>query len=233
MNWFTRVIVDAHDRARKQEFFERDSGCEHVEKDVSLAFAMRSENDSFGPVSTFVCCQACDLKAEEAEGNEECVCHDCKTTVKKKDGIEWKWYDFHAPQGDEPYFICNTCRYLEKHRSRVAKDQADYNWEFGNQDDEEEEDTPLSSEGAFEDMDPVGKCDCCEQDDYYGYSYLGRKVCDYCIDRLKSSYMPEDSLIDDYKEKRYAEVMVTAAHLLELCENVRSGNKGTLLLGHN
>lgn len=233
MNQFKRAYIAAKTLDQKKALLEQDAGCEHVEKDLNLATTLRSEVDSMGPVSTYLCCDACDAKAEEAEGNEEVGCDDCKNIVKRKDGIEWKWYDFYAAQGDEPYFICNTCRYLEKHRNRVAKDQADYDLEFGNQEEVEEDDTPLSPEGAFDDEEPIGKCDCCKGDDYYGYSYIGRKVCDWCIDRLKSSYMPEDSLIDDYKAQRYAEVLVTASHLLELCEKIRSGNKAMLLLGHN
>lgn len=131
MNWFTKSVVAGYTPAQKQKLLEQDSGCEHVEQDINLAYVLHSEKDSFGPVGTHLVCKACDDQAEEEEGNEERVCCDCKQTVKRKDGGEWRWYDFYAPQGDVPLFICNPCRSLPKHLQRVARDLADYNDEFG------------------------------------------------------------------------------------------------------
>lgn len=64
------------------------------------------------------------------------VCHDCKKPFFKKDGIEWKWYDFYAAQGDEPLSICNQCRKGETHRHRVERDRVDYEEEMGRYDDD-------------------------------------------------------------------------------------------------
>jgi hypothetical protein len=135
MNWFTHNVIANHTTQQKQELFDADGGCEHVEQDISLAYAVRMERDGFGPVGSCVCCKECDAKADEAEDNEERVCDDCKQTVKQKDGGEWKWYDFYAAQGDTPLFICNCCRKLPKHQHRIAKDSADYNAEFGDNND--------------------------------------------------------------------------------------------------
>lgn len=142
MNWFTRTVVEGSSAERKQELLDKDGGCEHVEKDVNLGTILRAERDSFGPVGTYLCCKACDEKATEEEDNEERCCKDCKQMVKKKEGAEWRWYDFYAPQGDEPIFICNACRLLPKHLDRVARDDRDRAAELGEVDDEPIDDDP-------------------------------------------------------------------------------------------
>lgn len=139
MNWFTREVVEKQSTAAKQKLAGDDTCCTHVEKNIELAYTMHSERDSFGPVSTHVVCKECDKAIEEEEDNKECTCHDCKQTVKNKDGIEWKWYDFYAAQGDEPLFICDACRVKEPHTSRRARDQAAYDDEFGVTRDDEDE----------------------------------------------------------------------------------------------
>jgi hypothetical protein len=157
MNWFTRGAI-VGDAAYKTKLLNEDGGCEHVEKDINLAAVLRREMDSFGPVSSYVCCQACDTKALEEEDNEECVCRDCGMTVKKKDGIEWRWYDFYAPQGDEALFICNACKVLPKHQNRVARDDQDRRDEDGD---------AFSDDGMgnIDDQDDAPECDwecsCC------------------------------------------------------------------------
>lgn len=151
MNWFTRAIVSDKSAAHKQKLLDQDGGCEHVEKDINLAYALRAERDSFGPVSTWLCCKACEEAAEEAEGEVEEVCADCGKTHKAKDGIAWKWYDFYAAQGDEPLQICNECRKAEKHLERVRRDREDYEAEMGHYDaiDERDYEEPPVQEGYF------------------------------------------------------------------------------------
>lgn len=126
MNWFTRSDISASSPEYKQARLEEDGGCEHVDADINLAVALRREMDSFGPVSSHVCCKACDEKAQEEEGNEPHECRDCHLTFPKKEGVLWKWYDFYAPQGDEPLFICNGCKTQPTHQNRLKKDQEDY-----------------------------------------------------------------------------------------------------------
>jgi hypothetical protein len=36
---------------------------------------------------------------------------------------EWRWYDFYAAQGDEPYYICSLCWELPKHQTRMSNDR--------------------------------------------------------------------------------------------------------------
>lgn len=134
MNWFTSNIIAQYSVKRKQELIEQDGGCEHVEHNPELAYAVKRENDSFGVVGQYVVCQACDKKVDEEEGQVEHVCGDCKQTFKAKDGIAWKWYDFYAPQGDTPLMICNCCKVLPQHLGRVRQDQRDYDEEFGHDD---------------------------------------------------------------------------------------------------
>lgn len=66
-----------------------------------------------------------------------CGCYDCKQPKFKYQVTEWKWYDFYAPQGDEPLVICDTCWDAPKHKERRRKDQADYNREMGHDDPDE------------------------------------------------------------------------------------------------
>lgn len=131
MNWFTNRVISGNSAKHKQELLDQDGGCEHVVADINLAFEYRAENDSCGVVSSWVCCKECSDAADQAEGEEERVCSDCGKTHKAKDGISWKWYDFYAPQGDEPLEICNECRKAEKHIERVRRDREDYEQEMG------------------------------------------------------------------------------------------------------
>lgn len=130
MNWFITDYIAQHTFERKKALAEADSCCEHVETDASVASHNRKEMDSFGPVATYVCCEACNAAAEEHEGEELVTCHDCGQEVKTKDALKWKWYDFYAPSGDEPLDICKACWVKEKHVERRRKDQADYDAEF-------------------------------------------------------------------------------------------------------
>ena len=130
MNWFTVDYIERKSVAYKQEHAADDSCCPHVEQDPSCAAYNRKEMDTFGPVATYVCCEACNAEAEEREGEELITCHDCGQEVKAKDALKWKWYDFYAPSGDEPLDICKACWVKEKHVERRRKDQADYDAEF-------------------------------------------------------------------------------------------------------
>lgn len=129
MNWFTKRYVIDRSTEWKESMVVKHGGCEHVEKDPSLLFAISTENDSFG-CESYCLCKVCDDAVEAEEGEKLQVCHDCHKSVKTKDGFEWKWYDFYAPQGDEPLFICNECRTKERHRNRVSKDREDYEEEM-------------------------------------------------------------------------------------------------------
>lgn len=131
MNWFTSLRIENKTEEQKKAFIEDDGACEHAQADLNLAQVLRREMDSFGVVSSFVCCNECDKKCEEHEGQQSEVCHDCSKTVLMKDAISWKWYDFYAPQGDEPLIICKECKGKEKHQERVKKDREDYESEMG------------------------------------------------------------------------------------------------------
>jgi hypothetical protein len=131
MNWFTKSIIAASDDKYKQAKLDEDGGCEHVEKEVNLAYAIHRENDSFGVVGSWVCCKPCHEAAAEAEGLETEVCKDCSQPVAKKDGFFWRWYDFYAPQGDEALFICKACSVKPNHLQRVARDKAAREDEYG------------------------------------------------------------------------------------------------------
>ena len=123
INWMSKTF------GKKQLAFilekEADSMCEHVEKDQGLAYASFNEDDSFGPVCRHVVCKPCYEKELEQEREEMVTCYDCHQKVKAGDTIQWKWYDFYAPQGDEALTICSLCQEKEKHKTRVAQDRAD------------------------------------------------------------------------------------------------------------
>ena len=120
MNWNTTKF-DAPSIARALAD-DRSDLCEHVEKDKKLAYVVRSELDSFGPVGVYVCCKACEDEYKKAEDEELVTCADCKQEKPRSETFEWRWFDFYAPQGDEPLIICTTCRKGEKHAKRVRED---------------------------------------------------------------------------------------------------------------
>ncbi len=103
--------------------------CPHVENGEK-GYVVYCETDSFGPLIRYVACKACYDESEEEWKNETFVCRDCKETKKNSLRVEWTWYDFYAPQGDEPYVLCRPCTALPRHRSRVASDNEDYKEEF-------------------------------------------------------------------------------------------------------
>lgn len=102
-----------------------DSACEHVEADMSKCSVVVTEMDSFGKVGEVALCADCMKKCDEEEGKEEVYCGDCKQTVLKSASREWRWYDFYAPQGDEPLIICKECLIKPKHIMRVKQDAFD------------------------------------------------------------------------------------------------------------
>lgn len=139
MNWFTNASVSSlSDEAKASKVVELDDLCEHVEADSKKLYRISREHDSMGSES-YGMCEECWNKAEEYEDNQEDTCHDCHGVFKMKELKEWKWYDFYAPQGDEPLLICESCQQAEKHVERVRKDKADYDAEFPPQDDFDEE----------------------------------------------------------------------------------------------
>lgn len=141
--------------------------CPHVShKKLKHAVGYFYERDSCGPVAQYIVCESCRVKCQEQEDNQEVVCHDCKQTVLVKNSIEWKWYDFYAPQGDEPIIICNDCRKLQKHIDRVAKDTRDYNEEFGHDDvDDHDDDEDEPDDTWFVDDDDLPEDDEFEEED--------------------------------------------------------------------
>lgn len=129
MNWFTKANVSTQPLEKKEALLEEHGGCEHVEKDPSLMTRVSYENDSFGREG-YCMCQVCADAADEHDRLEEHTCSDCKGSFPAKDMVEWKWYDFYAAQGDQPLWICNTCRTKERHIQRVKKDRQEYEEEM-------------------------------------------------------------------------------------------------------
>lgn len=140
MNQMTKEFHGNATLAKKQALVALDGGCEHAEADASTVAYVHYEKDSFGPVSSYACCEACSKKADDEENSETYVCVDCKETKPQRDGIQWKWYDFYAAQGDVPLFVCDCCRPKEAHQARVARDQRDYDEEFGVEDNNSDND---------------------------------------------------------------------------------------------
>ena len=135
MNWFTKSVVSSLPVEKKKELVETCGGCEHVEANPEVLDTVSYENDTWGREG-YCMCKECRDKAQEEINNEMVTCRDCSGTVKRKDSIEWKWYDFHRPQGDEPLVVCKECTTKDKHVLRVRNDAADRDAEFGDRDDD-------------------------------------------------------------------------------------------------
>lgn len=134
MNWFTTDYVAQRSLEAKAKAIAEHGGCEHVEADNSLLHAIQYENDPWGREGYCVC-EACQKKAEAKEDAEDHTCCDCKQSFTlASGGTLWKWWDFYAPQGDEPLPICATCRNKEPHLTRRRRDAADLETENEYQD---------------------------------------------------------------------------------------------------
>lgn len=118
------IMSSDHRFARASELAREDGCCEHVEAGAPI-FAVGCEDDSFGPLARIGNCEACYHASVAAHAAEMVVCNDCKKEVPRSQATEWKWWDFYAPQGDEPLVICDQCRKLPKHIERVRADRAD------------------------------------------------------------------------------------------------------------
>lgn len=102
--------------------------CEHVETNHHLAHTMYCEDDTFGPVGRMVYCEACDVRVQAEPSSDPCC--DCGERKPNSEMGQWTWYDYYAPQGDEPMYICHGCRQLPKHKERKARDRENYYDEF-------------------------------------------------------------------------------------------------------
>ena len=121
MNWYVHSLINSV----KPSDVDRavDGCCDHIE--LGKPAHMVGEQDSFGPVTRFLECVECHEAAIKQQNEEEVHCYDCRKMVKQGNTIRWRWYDFYAPQGDEPLIICLDCTKLPTHQQRVAKDRAD------------------------------------------------------------------------------------------------------------
>lgn len=124
MNWFTKNIVLSKSLQVRKDLIEEWGGCEHCEEDPSKVYAVSYENDPWGREG-YCLCEDCYDKVLEEEDEEILTCHDCGAKHPRKEMRIWKWYDFHAPSGDEPIIVCPKCEIAEKHIKRVRKDRAD------------------------------------------------------------------------------------------------------------
>ena len=131
-NWFTeQPFSNVSEEKRIVAVGKLEDMCEHVSEHPEMLYMVSRENDSFGVVGEYGMCQACYRKMRDDIDSKEVTCHDCGNVVLKKNTISWKWYDFYAPQGDEPMIICHDCRVKDKHKRRIIQDRHDYESEMG------------------------------------------------------------------------------------------------------
>ncbi len=127
MNWIVHKVV----KLTEHNVNNADEVCEHLK--VGDSAHMVGEQDSFGPVARFYYCTDCLAVIKEREDAELVLCHDCGEEKPQSEVMAWRWYDFYAPQGDEPLMVCSECRTKPEHLNRVARDKADYEREFGDE----------------------------------------------------------------------------------------------------
>lgn len=130
MNWFTRAIVAAYPLVLKQKEVQEWGGCEHVQKDPSLLYAINYENDSMGREG-YCICEDCHLQAQKRRDEEIVVCEDCYQSFPRKDVLAWVPYDYYPRDGDPPIYVCVRCQTANKHLSRLKDDAKDRFNEFG------------------------------------------------------------------------------------------------------
>lgn len=116
--------------------------CDHCSmEDLSKAVGYYYEEDSCGPVFIHIVCAECRTKIDETAGEQDTTCHDCLQTVKVKDTIEWRGYDFDPRDGDEPCIVCSCCKEQPRHLKRVenfnAQLEEDRRELYGDDDDDD------------------------------------------------------------------------------------------------
>lgn len=122
---------------------ERWDYCEHLQIGMKAKLVF-CEDDSFGPVARMAYCEEC-AEAAQKEADEVLEhCHDCGNEAPAKEMCNWMGYDWSVSQGDEPLQICGECQEKEKHLKRCAKNKADYEAEFP--DDNDYDDYPDDDE---------------------------------------------------------------------------------------
>ena len=102
-----------------------DHACEHCEEDPNQTYAIFREMDSFGLVGEYAVCKDCYDKEVQRQKQETVTCRDCGEEKPRSETSEWRWYDFYAPQGDEPLTICHDCWDKPTHKNRRAQDKRD------------------------------------------------------------------------------------------------------------
>lgn len=138
-NYFTTEIVVGDDAYKTKKASNLEDVCKHVQEDPSKLHIISREKDSFGIVGEIGLCNECHTKARKEADEELVYCNDCNQQVPRKETISWTWYDFYAAQGDEPIIVCRTCENGDKHRQRVARDNAECDAEFGDDYDYEDD----------------------------------------------------------------------------------------------
>lgn len=113
MNWF--VTLPKH---------HWDHACEHVENGAEVC-TVTAERDGFSRGGCEGECHAQCAACVELEWAEPTRCFDCGKNFPLRDMLQWRWYDFYAPQGDEELPICEGCQVLPVHKNRVLTDRAD------------------------------------------------------------------------------------------------------------
>lgn len=103
--------------------------CDHL-KVGDVATVVHNEDDSFGEVCRMAECKECYDVTKAAEAIELHTCFDCGEDKPGSEMNKWRWYDFYAPQGDEPLDLCDTCLTMPKHRQRVQKDNESAAYEY-------------------------------------------------------------------------------------------------------
>ena len=95
--------------------------CDHLTAG-EVASHVIGEDDSFGPVARLAMCNECYQTHLEEEEEVMESCRDCGVSYPMREINEWRWYDFHAPSGDEPRLVCNECWVKPEHVERIRRD---------------------------------------------------------------------------------------------------------------
>ena len=111
-------------RLKFDHILEGTDFCPHVcAEDTSKGVGYFFERDSFGYVFTEIVCEECRVAQQKQIDESPCTCDDCKRSFPSKEVWAYKWYDFYAPQGDEPIMVCTECRGAQKHLDRLESDR--------------------------------------------------------------------------------------------------------------
>ena len=113
-------FIEPHEKAQQKAKASLDTACPHIEAQLAPVWAVVTTIEC-GDINAHGFCHACYETSQEAENNQEVICHDCEEHFLLKDTRTWKPCD--AVTGDEAIYLCAHCQKQLRHLNRLRLDK--------------------------------------------------------------------------------------------------------------